>query len=181
MANGAWYFYACHLCGELVKTARADRSSVKPLQFIPVSSPPRIGCRTMCPTGCLPAASCAAIVLLACRSLIRLALPSRRAYPLGMFVSSHPICSCYTSSPRSAYPPRLSCRRAGRHHLVLISSCVPPTVMCSAYRLAFRPFSGVRLRVSSSRSCVPLLPCRPCFVSLVLVSAFLGVFVLCMP
>lgn len=122
------------MSGELVKTALADRSSVKPLQFIPVSSPPRIGCRTMCPTGCLPAASCAAIVLLACRSLIRLALPSRRAYPLGMFVSSHPICSCYTRSPRSAYPPRLSCRRAGRHHLVLISSCVPSAV--SAFRLS---------------------------------------------
>lgn len=58
--------------------------------------------------------------------------------------SALPTCSRLARSPRrSAYPPRLSCRRAGRpssrSHLVMRSAY---RHVCSAYRLAFRPSSG---------------------------------------
>lgn len=149
---------------ELVKTARADRSSVKPLQFIPIPSRLRSGCLMMCPTGCLPSASCAApSYLLACRCLIRSAHPFRssprracrasalcppaclvstprsvmlthRVCPSRLIRSSaHPLIR-FAHPPRSASPPRLSCRRAGRHHLAFISSCVSPAA--SAFRLS---------------------------------------------
>lgn len=95
----------------------------------------------MCPTGRLPAASCSALVLLACRSLIRLApRPVVRVVPLlsvSLLVSScRLVLSCLlighvrlvsSAHPlRSACSPCLSCRRAGRHHLASISSCVSP-------------------------------------------------------
>ena len=151
------------MSGELVKTARADRSSVKPLQFIPVSSPPRIGCRTMCPTGCLPAASCAVIVLIACR----FAHPSRPAAPPCVSCLASPVC--LISTPRPAYPPRLSCRQAGRHHLVLISSCVSPAApacLLTALRSARSRVAVADVIASLMRSVatVPPLPRLACAV-----------------
>lgn len=162
------------MSNELVKTARADRSSVKPLQFIPVSSPPRIGCRTMCPTGCLPAASrlsrfaclplshpfrssvsslapscvsclCSPIRLLISSCvphLVLRALSCLSGWHVRLVSYAHPACSRLARSPRrSAYPLRLSCRRAGRPasrshlvmrpayrlcvSLVLFSACLP--------------------------------------------------------
>ena len=160
------------MSGELVKTARADWSSVKPLQSISVSSrlPPRIGCRMTCPAGCLSLTACPSASRrprLAClplshpfRSSVSTIAPScvsclcsllaclsrfdaslRHAYPSGMSVSSHPLIRSsahplirFARPPRPAYPPRLSCRRAGRHHLAFISSCVSPAA--SAFRLS---------------------------------------------
>lgn len=103
---------------------------------------------------CLSSASCVAIVLLACRFpirfLIRLALRlvarvvpllalSRRLVPSCLFVWL--ACpSRYARSPRSAYSPRLSCRRAGRSS--------------SRSHFVMRP---------ASRLCV--LACRPVFRS----------------
>ena len=136
------------MSGEPVKTALADRSSIKPFQFIPIHSRSRIGCRMMSPlAACLPSSSCVAIVLLACRFLIRSAHSSRPAprcacrasapYPPARLVSSAcPVCS----PPRSAYPPRSSCRRAGRpssrSHLVMRFACAAfaclPAVLRSA-------------------------------------------------
>lgn len=140
----------------------------------------------MCLAGC-PSASCAALVLLAAVSfvpLIRLApRPVVRVVPLFSYPPAHlvlralsclsgwhvrlvsyahPACSRLARSPRrSAYPPRLSCRRAGRpcvslssRHAFRLPSCVfclPPCVPL---------IIGVRLLMSSPRSCVPLLPCR---------------------
>lgn len=110
------------MSGELVKTALADRPSVKPLQSVSVSCRHRMGCRMMSPlAACPPSASCAAIVLLAClpvfssASLIRLVLPvlAMLAYSLRL-------------------PPRLSCRRAGRPssrcHLVMRLACRRDTI-----------------------------------------------------
>lgn len=103
---------------ELVKTARADRSSVKPFQFIPIPFRPRIGCRMMCslaacPLRHVPPSSC----LLACRFLIR---------------SAHPPCSSASLIRLALLALPVSRvggagRPSSRSHLVLISSCVPPT------------------------------------------------------
>ena len=108
------------MSNELVKTARADRLSVKPLQFAPVSYRPRIGCRMMRSTGCLPPpASCAVLsscllAALSSISLIRLALPPR--------------CSCRTSV---LCPPT---RLGARHAHLIRSSCLlslrPPASLC---------------------------------------------------
>lgn len=128
------------MSGEPVKTALADRSSIKPFQFIPIHSRSRIGCRMMSPlAACLPSSSCVAIVLLACCFLIRSAHSSRPSprcacrasapYPPARLVSS--ACSV-CSPPRSAYPPRLSCRRTGilssRFHFVMRLACRRDTI-----------------------------------------------------
>ena len=185
------------MSGELVKTAPADRSSVKPLQFITVSSPPRSGCHMMCLAGCLSLTVCPSASRrhrFAClplshpfRSPISLLAPSlvsclcslpaclsrfdaslRHAYPSGMFVSSHPLIR-YARPPRSASPPRSSCRRAGRHHLASISSCVSPaapacllTVLRSARsRVAVADVIASLMR---SVATVPPLPRLACAV-----------------
>lgn len=172
------------MSGEPVKTALADRSSIKPFQFIPIHSRSRIGCRMMSPlAACLPSSSCVAIVLLACRFLIRSAHSSRPSprcacrasapYPPARLVSSAcPVCS----PPRSAYPPRSSCRRAGRpasrSHLIMRSAYRPCVLAC---RHASRPsswcgcgchrlvpaFRFYRAASTSSRLCcrVPFLSC----------------------
>lgn len=70
------------MSNELVKTAPADRSSIKPFQFIPIHSRSRIGCRMMCPACCLLSASCVALVLLAYRFFIRLVHPLRSSVSL---------------------------------------------------------------------------------------------------
>lgn len=127
------------MSGELVKTARADRSSVKPLQFIPIPFRPRIGCRMMCslaacllrhvpPSSCLPLPNS----LRSTASLTHLApRPVARVVPLfairRLVSSAHLVCFRFARPPRSAYPPRLSCRRAGRlasrSHLVMRLAC----------------------------------------------------------
>lgn len=170
------------MSNELVKTARADRSSVKLLQSVAVSSLPRSGCRMMCPTGCLPAASCAVLVLLADRLLIRLTHPPRpsprRACRASLrppvssrrlaLVSSHPLIR-YACPPRSACPPRFSCRWAGRYayrsHLVMrsarpllgvltviLNAVAMGTVGCGAFVPRFH-----KLHLLSGASCVSLL------------------------
>lgn len=150
---------------ELVKTARADRSSVKPFQFIPIPFRPRIGCRMMCSLAACPL-RLVALVLPACRCLIRSAHPSRpsprracRASVLLSACSSRLACPIVLISracpsrlirssasrirlvhpPRSAYPPRSSCRRAGHpcvslssRHAFRLPSCVLIAVLHSA-------------------------------------------------
>lgn len=137
------------MSGELVKTALADRPSVKPLQSVSVSCRHRMGCRMMSPlAACPPSASCAAIVLLACpfshppRSSVsscRLVLSPRRAcrVSLRLPVSPHPlflpVLAMLAYSLRLPLPvPRVAGRGVPR--LALISSCVPPAV--SAFRLS---------------------------------------------
>lgn len=144
---------------ELVKTARADRSSVKPFQFIPIPFRPRIGCRMMCslaacPLRHVPPSSCL-LVAVSSVPLIRLVpRPAVRVVP--RFSVRLPISSCclalscllighirLVSSAHLILPalaslirlallilpvPRVGGRGVPR--LALISSCVPPTVMC---------------------------------------------------
>ena len=129
------------MSGEPVKTALADRSSIKPFQFIPIHSRSRIGCRMMSPlAACLPSSSCVAIVLLACRFLIRsahssrpsprcacrasvrlLVSPPRSVGHTRLISSDHPACYRYVRSPRSASSPRSSCREAGRCQTVRLA------------------------------------------------------------
>lgn len=140
-------------------------SSVKSFQSVAVPYRYRIGCRMMCPTGCLfpLSASCSALVLLACRFLIHFAHPPRRACRASLRPASSrrfvPSCLsvghvCLVSPAHLVLPalatsarPTLLVRPASRVgwrgvlRLALISSCVPPTVMCSACRLAFRSSS----------------------------------------
>lgn len=157
-----------------------------------MSSRLRSGCRMMCPAGCLPSASCAALPcsclplshplclsvspfvpslvsrlfpLFACPSC----LASRRLVPSGMSVSSHPLVlpalvsplappclpSPFLVSPGGAFLVSLSFRHASR--LSSLRTCLPSCVPLAL---------GKRLRMSSPRSCVSLLPCRPFLVSL---------------
>lgn len=139
------------MSGELVKTAPADRSSVKPLQSVSVSCRSRMGCRMMpplaaCPllrhvppSSCLLAAlssvsscrlvlsprrSCRASVLCSPAHLIlRLVASFRRAYSSSMFVSSHPLVLSVLAMLAYSLrlPPRFSCRREGRPRVSLSS------------------------------------------------------------
>lgn len=112
----------------------------------------------MFPTGCLPSASCAALVLLACRFLIRSAHPSRpsprracrasvRYSPVYLVLPPRPAMLTNRACPSrlirsSASPVRLALltlpvsRVGGRGvlRLALISSCVSSAV--SAFRLS---------------------------------------------
>lgn len=109
----------------------------------------------MCPAGCLSSSvSCAALVLLACRFPIRflIRLVPRSAvrvvprFALSRLAASPRLissaCSAryrYARSPRSAYRPRFSCRRAGRpasrSHLVMRFACRPACLL-TVLRLA---------------------------------------------
>lgn len=146
------------------------------------------------PAGCLLSASCAAIVSLACRFLIRFAhsprssvssyRPAVRVVPLfsarllvsfrrlaplclpigyvRLVSSSHPLrppASLCLPSPSLVSPGGASLISLPSRH----ASRLPPLRAClpSYVPLVF----GVRLRMSSLRSCVPLLPCRLCLVS----------------
>lgn len=93
---------------EQVKTAPADRSSVKPLQSVSVSCRHRIGCRMMSqlaarPLRHLPPSSCL-LTAFSFASPIRLVLPPRRACR-----ASFP-CSPARVVLRLALPTRRSCR-----------------------------------------------------------------------
>ena len=192
------------MSNELVKTALADRSSIKPFQFIPIHSRSRIGCRMMCPACCLSSASCVVLILLARRFLIRLVHPSRpsprrtcrcfamsrlaastrlissasparfvlridtsfrRACPSRLIRSSCPLSS--RRSLRPAYPPRFSCRRAGRSssrsHFVMR----PASRLCVlACRPVFRSPSG------NGCGCHRLVPASRCYRSACEVGCF---------
>lgn len=173
------------MSNELVKTAPADRSSVKAFQSVHVFSRSRIGCRMMSPlaarplchvppSSCLLAAlssvsscrlvlsprrSCRVSVLCSpARLVLRLVASFRRAYSSSMFVSSHPLIS---SCPLSLRPPAPPC--------LLSPSLVSPggasssrshLVMRFACRLcvlACRPAS----RSSSGCGCGMFSPCLP--------------------
>lgn len=172
------------MSNELVKTALADRSSIKPFQFIPIHSRSRIGCRMMCPACCLSSSVSCVVSRLACLPLTHplrssaspLAPPcvsllryvsSRRLTP--SLASSHPLILpalvshaaslCLPApplvSPGGAFLVSLSFRHASR--LSSLRACLPSCVPL---------ILGVRLRMSPTRSCVPLLPFRLCLVSL---------------
>ena len=141
---------------ELVKTARADRSSVKPFQSVAVPYRLRSGCRMMCrlpvpalcvssPPSCLLAVfSFTSLIRLVPRPVVRVVLrsalsrliaSSRRAYLSGISVSSHPLIL-----PALATPARLALlllpvpRVGGRGVLVSFSSRhafrLPSCVFC---------------------------------------------------
>ena len=129
-------FPSHRMSNELVKTARVNRSSVKPLQFIPIHSRSRIGCRMMCPAGCLSSsASCAALALLACRLLICFVHPSRPSPRRACRAALRPISSHLLALPalappacrfliRFAFLPAHRVAGRGVPHLASISSCV---------------------------------------------------------
>ena len=121
------------------------------LACLPLSHPFRSSASLLAP-------SCVSFLCPPIRLFISSCVP-HRAYLVGMSVSSHPLIRS-AHPPRSAYPPRLSCRLAGRPssrpHLVMRPAyrhvfCLPPCVPLILW---------MRLLMSSSRSCVPLLPCR---------------------
>ena len=175
---------------ELVKTAPADRPSVKPLQSVPVSCRHRIGCRMMSPlTACpplrhMPPSSCLVaayssaslirlVPLLAVRVVSRFACLSRLALRPVVLIR-------LTGIPVSSHPLRLLARFTCSSHLLILSAMsarlamlalpVPRVAGRSVSRLAFISSCVllvvvIRLRMSSPRSCVPLLPCRLCLVS----------------
>lgn len=158
------------MSNELVKTALADRSSVKPLQSVLVSCRHRIGCHMMPPLAArhlrhVPPLSCLLVASYSPRSSVSSLAPPCVSY-LGS-LSACPsrrsprfISSAHLILPAIATPARLALlllpvpRVGGRGVplLAFISSCVLLVV-------------GIRLRMSSPRSCVPLLSRRLCLVS----------------
>lgn len=117
------------MSGELVKTAPADRSSVKPLQSVPVSCRYRIGCRMGCrmmsplaarplchvpPSSCLPGMRLRDVLSL-------LALGVRLADALASFLRS---VATVPPLSRLAYSPRRSCRWAGRCRAVMFARAI---------------------------------------------------------
>ena len=141
------------MSGELVKTALADRLSIKPLQSVPVPSRLRSGCRMMCPAGCLSSSVSCAVPRLACLPL---------SHPLRSSVSSCLFSLCLLT--RSAFLPvsrvaeRGVLRFASRHVF-----CLSPLRACLPFCVPL--ILGLRLWMSSPCFCVPLLLCRLCLVS----------------
>ena len=135
---------------ELVKTARADRSSVKPFQFIPIPFRPRIGCRMMCslaacplrhvpPSSCLLAAfSSVPLIRLAPRPVVRV-VPLSSYPPVHLVSSAHPFRS--SASLCLPAPSLVSSGGASssRSHLVMRFACRPCVL---AYRPSFHSLSG---------------------------------------
>ena len=144
---------------ELVKTARADRSSVKPFQFIPIPFRPRIGCRMMCslaacplrhvpPSSCLLAAfSSVPLIRLAPRPVVRVVPLS--SYPPVHLVLRAPSClsGWHVRLVSSAHPFRSSA-----------SLCLPaPSLVSSGGASLVSPSSRHASRLPSLRFACPLL------------------------
>lgn len=157
---------------ELVKTARADRSSVKPFQFIPIPFRPRIGCRMMCLLAACPLRFIA--FRFACR---RLAHPSRPSPRRACRASALCPPACLVSTPRS---------------VMLTHRVCPSRLIRSSCLLSLRPLASLCLSSPSlvsegGASCVslssrhafrlpPLRACLSSCVPLVLASACLPLY-----
>lgn len=96
------------MSGELVETALADRSSIKPFQFIPIHSRSRIGCRMMCPACCLSSSVSCVVSRLACLPL---------THPLRS--SASPLAPPCVSLLRYVSSRRLTPSLASSHPLIL--------------------------------------------------------------